>query len=441
MQKTQNKKNVNPREAAALDLLDWYRNGSIIYRRRQDLITQQNYALYRNLVSSIIRHKEKYLYFIKILTGRSLKKLDREVVICLLLGLVQLDQLSGIQDYAAVNESVELISFFKKPHLKGFINGNLRSFLRRKGELELGLEQQPLFVRTSHSEWMVERWKNQYGLAATEKICDANNRQPEVRVVLNPAFDREKIEDDLAEQYDIVGQHPEGFTLNNPAGLFDTKWADAGAFLVQDHSSQQINRLIDPLPKTCVLDACAAPGGKLFHMEWQFGEDIDQLVALEISEQRLHRLKINKYRFKSRVLLVRMDAACPGLTTGFDLILVDAPCSSTGTIQKHPELKWQRSESDILQNQQKQLLILNGLDKIVKVTGHILYVTCSLEKEENQDVIMKFLDKQARTFRHIPFSTEQVDEECLSPEGFYQCFPQKSAMGLFAALLQKTAEK
>ena len=361
-------------------------------------------------------------------------------MVCLMIGLVQLDILSGVQDYAAVNETVELIAFFKKPHLKGFINGNLRSFLRRKDELETGLGQQPLSIRSSHPTWMVERWQNQYGLATAEKICIANNHQPEIRVVLNPAFDREKIEADLAGSHEIVARHPEGFTLNNPAGLFDTKWAKAGAFLVQDHSSQQINRLIDPLPKSRVLDACAAPGGKLFHMEWQFKDDIDQLVALEISEQRLERLKANRKSFRSHALLARMDATVPALSAGFDLILVDAPCSSTGTIQKHPELKWQRNEKDIYQNQQNQLSILTGLEGLVKVAGHLLYVTCSLEKEENQDVIGKFLDKHAHTFRLVPFSTGQIEKEYLSPEGFYQCLPQESAMGLFAALLQKTSE-
>ncbi|MBT6499914.1 MAG: hypothetical protein HOK67_08410 [Deltaproteobacteria bacterium] len=441
MQKARIKKSFNSRQTAALDLLEWLRSGRIVYRRREDLATPQDYALYRNLVSSVIRHKGKFVFFIEVLTDRSLEKLDREVVICLLLGLAQLDQLSGIHEYAAVNETVELISFFKKNRLKGFINGNLRSFLRRRDELEEKLKQQPLSARSSHPEWMVKRWQNQYGRDKTEKMCTANNLLPRIRVIVNPAFDRENIEADLASRYEIDEQHSEGFTLNNPAGLFETQWADKGAFLVQDHSSQQINRLIQLLPKMCVLDACASPGGKLFHMEWRFEKEIDQLVALEISEMRLERLKANKKKYRSRAQLVRMDAACPALTTGFDLILVDAPCSATGTIQKHPELKWQRCEADILQNQQKQLAILNGLREVVKVNGYLLYVTCSLEKEENQIVIQKFLERQSHRYSLIPFSPAQVDESNLTPDGFYQCLPQESTMGLFAALLQRTAEK
>ncbi|MBU2643319.1 hypothetical protein KKI24_01320 [bacterium] len=437
MEKTRPKKSLSPRESAALDLLAWHLNGKIDYRHRSDLNSPQNYALYRNLVSSVIRYRDIYYFFIRTLTGRSIEKLDPEVVVCLMLGLAQMDELSGIHDHAAVNETVNLISFLRKPHLKGFINGNLRSFLRKKADLNIQLAKQPLSVQSSHPDWMVNSWVSQYGQAVTEETCIANNRQPKVRIVLNPAFDREKIEADLESRYEIIERHAEGFTVANPAGLFDTRWVDEGAFLVQDSSSQQINHLIEPLPKTCVLDACAAPGGKLFHMEWRFGIQIKQLVAIELSEQRLLRLKANQKRYRSRSILVRMDATCPALKSCFDLIVIDAPCSATGTIQKHPEVKWQRTRNDVLQNQQKQLSILTAMKNVVKENGYILYVTCSLEKEENQDVIQKFLENESRTFRQVPFSPAQADERMLTRDGFYQCLPGEFTMGLFAALLQK----
>ena len=441
MQKNRITKSLNSRQSAALDLLEWDRSDVMVYRQREDLATPQEYSLYRNLVSSVIRHRGKYAFFIERLTKRSLEKLDREVLICLLLGLAQLDQLTGMHEYAAVNETVELITFFKKNRLKGFINANLRSFLRRREELMVELKRQPLSVRSSHPAWMVKRWQNHYGKDITSDICQANNLLPKVRVVLNPVCDKASIEADLGSQYEIDERHSEGFTLNNPTGLFESDWAEKGAFLVQDHSSQQINHLIRPLPKTHVLDACASPGGKLFHMEWQYENDIDQLVALEISDARLERLKANKKRYCSRAKLVRMDAACPALKTYFDLVFVDAPCSATGTIQKHPELKWQRSESDIIQNQQKQLSILNGLHEVVKVNGYLLYMTCSLEKEENQGVIQKFLENQSHKYNQIPFSSAQANKNDLTPEGFFQLLPQKSTMGLFAALLQRKAVK
>jgi len=435
------KETLTPRQAAAMDLLEWYRAGKVVYRQRHQLSAQQDYALYRNLVSNTIRYRERFLFFIGALTGRSLKKLDHEVVICLMLGLVQLDLLSGVHDYAAVNETVNLMAFLKKPKLKGFINGNLRSFIRQKDDLVSRFEQQSLAIRTSHPQWMIQRWERQYGSKTTEKICHANNRTPEVRIVLNPAFDRQAIEADLDDQFKIVKQHKGGLTLQHPAGLFNTKWAAEGAFLVQDPSSQQINHLIDTLPKKRVLDACAAPGGKLFHMEWQFNNEIDTLVALDFSEERLTRLVSNWKTYHSRAMIVRMDATRPAFSSRFDLVLVDAPCSATGTIQKHPELKWQRREADLLQNQQKQLSILDGIKEVVQVNGHLLYVTCSMEKEENQNVIEAFLKKNSGTFQQVPFSPIQADQSLLTPEGFFQCLPGEETMGLFAGLLQKTADK
>ncbi|MFH2128899.1 MAG: transcription antitermination factor NusB, partial [bacterium] len=125
MEKARPKKSLSPRESAVLDLLAWHLNGKIDYRHRSDLNSPQDYAFYRNLVSSVIRYREIYYFFIRTLTGRSIEKLDPEVVVCLMLGLAQMDELSGIHDHAAVNETVNLISFLRKPHLKGFINGNL----------------------------------------------------------------------------------------------------------------------------------------------------------------------------------------------------------------------------------------------------------------------------------------------------------------------------
>lgn len=439
MLKTDLKKPLNPRQAAALDLLNWYRDGKISYRDRRDLDKPQSYPLYRNLVSSVIRYREKYLFYIKTLSGRSLDRLDPEAIVCLLLGIAQLDRFSGIHEYAAVNETVNLIVFLKRPRLKGFINGNLRSFQRKKKELETALDKQSLSIRTSHPEWMVKRWQKQYGPDATEKICLNNNRLPKVRIVINPAFDQTAIEADLDVQHNIIARHSEGFTLSQPAGLFDSRWAETGAFLVQDHSSQYINTLIQDLPKARVLDACASPGGKLFHLEWQFSSQIEVLVGLEISDERIKRLKVNRKRFGSQALIVRMDATRPGFSSLFDLALIDAPCSATGTIQKHPELKWQRQLTDIQQNQQRQLEILNGIKNVVKNLGYILYITCSMEKEENQELIQLFLKTNPDTFRQVSLSHEKIDPTLITKEGYFQCLPQETSMGLFAALLQKTS--
>ncbi len=390
------------------------------------------------MVGNVIRHKRKYAYLIENLSGRIIEKLDKEAVVCLMLGLTQLEQESRIDEYAAVNETVNLIAALGKPFLKGFINANLRTFLRKKRDLLSEFDKQALEIRTSHNSWMVERWRDQFGDLIATRVCEANNIQPHVQMVVKAKHSQRAIMADLiSKDYEITDHHSEGWTINNPSGLFETKWAKQGAFLIQDRSSQLINRLIKRLPKKWVLDACAAPGGKLFHMEWAYSPDIDELIALDVSNGRLKRLLTNKNTFQSRARIVQMDATNPALKKQFDLVMVDAPCSSTGTIRKNPEIKWIRQEIDLLRNQQIQVALLQGLMMCVRQGGHLLYITCSLEKEENQQVVEKFLENNSGAFRLVPIESDLVDREFLTSEGYFQCLPNSERMGTFAALMRR----
>jgi len=431
------RQSLSARQAAALDLLGWLQDGEIRYRERNQWENQQEYAFYRNLTGSVIRFWEKYRFYIEELTGRPVKKLDREAVVCLLLGLVQLDLLSGVQPYAAVHEAVSLVTYLKKPHLKGFINGNLRSFQRRRGELAEQLAAQSLAIRSSHPEWMIDRWQQQYGTEAAESICWENNRTPQMHIVINPAADPDTVIRDLGGSHQVADRHGAGLTLNDPHGLFDTRLAKSGAFLVQDPSSQLVGELIRNLPKRRLLDACASPGGKLFHLEWQFGRQIELLVAADLSAQRLQRLLANRNRFGSSAHIIQMDASQPALSERFDLVLVDAPCSATGTIRKHPELKWQRHPDDLAANQERQLRILEGIQSTVDEGGCLLYITCSLEQEENEEVIRRFMAKSQGAFHRAPFTPQDADPAFITAEGYFRCLPQEKAMGLFAALLKR----
>lgn len=432
------KTELSSRKAAANDLLSWIKTESILFRDRDYFCNNQDYTLYKFLVSNTIRHKRKYQFLINQLTNRSVAELDDEAVICLMLGLVQLEKEAKIDHHAAVNETVNLAAFFKKPFLKGFINANLRSYIRREKELNDEVKQQLIEIRTSHETEMVNRWKGQFGELITDRLCEANNVLPQVQIVINPAFDREEVVGDLSQQgFDVRENEIGSFTIGKPSGLFETKWAKQGAFLIQDFSSQLVNRLITDLPKKRILDACAAPGGKLFHLEWSYSKDIELLVALEISAIRIKRLKYNKNLFNSKALLIQMDALRTSFKTQFDLVLIDAPCSSTGTIRKHPEIKWNREKTDTIRNHEIQLALLRKLKDCVRSGGHILYATCSLEEEENQHVIEEFLEEFQNEFLSVPFQEKLTGCGKLTAEGYLQCLTTESQMGSFAALLQK----
>jgi len=428
----------DPRLTAAKDLLQWLRDGQLTYRQRSDFDSEVDSGFYRNLVGNVIRHYRKYRFLVEKLSARAADQLDPEVMICLMLGLVQLEETSRVKVHAAVNETVQLIAHLSRPHLKGFVNANLRSYTRKRETLLKQLAAQPFAVQTSHSDWMVDRWNRQFGEIQTQAICKANNHLPSISIILNPAFNSASLIDDLRNSgYELIANEAGGFIVSDPAGLFDTVWSRRGAFLVQDTSSHYINHLIAPLSKRRVLDACAAPGGKLFHLEWEQGTKIEELVAIDKSENRFHRLRENGRRYQSKALMLLMDATQLGFKDHFDLILVDAPCSSTGTIQKHPEIKWHRQEVDFERNQMNQLAILNGIKDQVKSGGHVLYITCSLENEENQAVIHRFLQDNPARFRMVPFTTDTITNQFLNAEGFFRCLPSYNRMGLFAGLLQK----
>lgn len=426
------------RMTAARDLREWLSSNRVKYATRETFSKEADYVFYRHLISNVIRHRNRYLFYIEKLTGKPQEKLDHEVLAVLMLGIAQLEPDSRIKEYAAINETVGLIAGLKKGYLKGFINANLRNYLRKRQALEISLQQQPLHIRTSHDKRMVERWIEQFGEAAATKICEANNLPPEVQVLLNPHFPKQKIVEDLsAEGFILADLHPGGFSVENPAGLFENEWLKRGAFIVQNRSFQKIIPSVASVPKSSVWDVCSAPGGKLIHIEWAFGHEIECLFGSDISVQRTLRLNQNLKTVQSRALTAVMNMKEPGLRKQFDLIILDTPCSATGTIRKHPEIKWNRSESDSRNNRQFQIQAMESVQSALKPGGHLLYITCSLEDEENREVVNAFLENHRSGFSLIPMKDLPVDQEDVTVEGFFQAFPSASGTGSFAAMIRK----
>lgn len=438
------KSSPKPRQKSARayaldDLLKWYESSEIKIRKRTDFVIPADFGLYRAIISNVIRYCERYLYLIGKITNRSLNKLDDDVQVVLMIGLAQLDQDGKVDEYAVVNETVQLMAYLKKPFLKGFINGNLRSYLRTREKLEMTLQKQKLSIKTSHPNWMIKRWEKFYGDEQAKLISENNNINPSVHIVLNPTFDKAKLLEQLTElgfKYEKLDSN--GYLVNNPSGLFDTELNQVGAFLVQDFSAQLLNSIIKPLPKKRLLDACASPGGKLFHFEWEFGDEIEKLVGFEISEGRIERLLENSKRYKSKAEILLQDALLiDDYQNQFDCVILDAPCSATGTIRKHPEIKWSREIDDFKDNQQNQLQLLNQVKKAVCKDGYLIYSTCSLEPEENQEVVASFLKENQDVFELVKIDPQNIPSSFISEDGCYQHLTSQHGMAAFAALFKR----
>jgi 16S rRNA (cytosine967-C5)-methyltransferase len=301
------------------------------------------------------------------------------------LGLYQLF-LTEIAEHAAVNETVALA----RQHERGLVNAILREAQRQKPALLAEIETWPLEDRFSHPDFLLRRWTGQYGAEATEALCRWNNESPPVYARLNPlARDGAALERVRREtEPSLVGpEHPEFFYVT---GAPNPEWLREGLVYVQDPSTALACRLLNPQPGERVLDACAAPGGKTSLLAAMM-ENGGTIVASDSSESRLLPLAENLARLGvANAETRRIDWTEPSeadLAEPFDAILLDAPCSNTGTMRRRIDVRWRLGERDFARQAETQRRLLASLARALKPGGRLVYSTCSLESTENEEVV------------------------------------------------------
>lgn len=395
-------------------------------------------ALLQNLLYGVLRWLESLRALLRPLLQKPLKNKDRDIELLLLMGLYQLHCMDAIPAHAAVNESVRLLPK-KKAWARGLINGVLRNFARTAPETRAQWLACCERARYSHPDWLIERLKTDWP-EAWEVMLEANNQNPPLSLRINPLkTDR----DSWMALPEVAAQKPLPHALSAQAVILETPcdvsrlpgYAE-GAFSVQDVAAQQAGFLLDPKPGERILDACAAPGGKTTHL-LELTHDEAHVFALEKDPQRIPRLQENLQRLGLHAQVRQGDAARPDDWWDgepFDRILLDAPCSATGIIRRHPDIKWHRTPADIEQLTTIQANILRVLWPLLKPGGRLLYSTCSVLAAENRLQIEAFLadtpDAQAVPISRLP---------CHGNPGC-QIFPGDADMdGFYYALLQKTA--
>ncbi len=304
------------------------------------------------------------------------------------LGLYQI-LLIDTAPHAAVFETVELAP----ARARGLINALLRRALREKIGLTTLPGEQPLATRFSHPEFLVAKWTKQFGPEATDQLCQWNNRPAPVYARINSL----KISAlDFLNKYPAAVPLPgrDGFaTLADPAEALRN-----GDCYVQDPSTALACALLAPLPDENVLDACAAPGGKSSCLAAMM-KNHGHLIAADRDEARLHRLQSNLARLSViNATTVRCDwrdpesiRAAQFQARSFHKILLDVPCSNTGVMRRRVDLRWRLRPDEFAIMQAQQLAILENVAPLLKPAGSLVYSTCSLEPEENEEVVEKFL--------------------------------------------------
>ncbi len=425
----------------------------LLHNRLDATTNERDAALATELVMGTLRWQRLIDFFIERYTKRKVSALDREVLIILRLGIYQLRHLTRIPSRAAVNETVELARRARKKSAAALVNAALRKAAAERESLiakflptELKTAD-ALALRYSHPTWLAEGWIRSFGEQQTVALMESNNRPPEqVCVLLNAAHREEAIE---SLRNDGVTLEP-GHLLYKAMIVRCGNLRKASAFRngwvgIQDEASQLVPLLLDARPRESVLDLCAAPGGKAMILANRVGPK-GRVVAADLRETRLQSMRTRIAGMDARnISLVALDGTRE-LPFGcqFDRILVDAPCSGTGTLARNPEIRWRLKPEDLTDLHQRQAKLVRSALAHLEPDGALLYSTCSLEPEENELVVREVLDSEPR-FRG---ETVEIPQEILAAgvnsatlvgeDGTFRTFPPRhSTDGFFAALIRR----
>lgn len=360
---------------------------------------------------------------------------DSDVHALLLVGLYQLMAMR-IPDYAAVTETVNATEMLNKNWARGLVNAILRSYLRQREDIEQAIQTDPEALY-AHPEWWIdeikEAWPQQW-----QAILDANNQHPPFSLRVNQQrLSRDQYLEKLQEANHSAHIIPEtkcGIILDEPIAAEELPGFFAGDISVQDGAAQIAAELLALSPHQRILDACAAPGGKLVHMleiEPQL-----TIIAIEKDKTRIPSIKENLTRLNMQAQCICNDAANVDAWWDkqlFDRILLDAPCSASGVVRRHPDIKLLRQPEDMEALAKEQHYLLKSLWPLLKPGGLFLYVTCSIFPEENERVLQSFLAT------HADAQEEKIDATWgLACDIGRQILPGMHQMdGFYFALLKK----
>ena len=362
-------------------------------------------GLLQELCYGVLRHLPELEYDVREFIKKPLTGKQRVGHFLMLVGVYQI-KYTRIPDHAAFNETVSACKPLKCDHLKGLINGVLRNLQRQQAakeseDSEVSPTELPDAIAFNHPSWLIKKVQ----LAYPEKwqdVLNANMQRPPMWLRVNQLHHnvdeylallvKENIEHLLVDEKSGAIRLTEAIDVNKLPG-FQQGWVS-----IQDGAAQQAARLLDCQPDDNVLDCCAAPGGKTCHI-LEYSPKIKAMSAIDIEATRLERVKENLQRLNLTAKVIAADAAAPAEKWWdgelFDRILLDAPCSGTGVIRRHPDIKWLRKGQDIAALGELQQDILKNIWSLLKPGGTLLYATCSILPEENSQQVQHFIENNS----------------------------------------------
>jgi len=440
---------VSPARAAAFDILlrvegEKAYASELLHAPSQAKLSAADHRLTTELVMGTLRWRSVLDRQIEKHASQPLEKLDVEVLIALRLATYQLLFLSRVPERAAVHESVELVKRARKRSAVSFVNAVLRKLAGCKAAEMPAISQAgdaaALAGRSAHPQWLVQRWEREFGLTAARQICEYDQQSPETSVRLNAV----EAEGELLRDGIVLapGRLLASARRLQSGDITKTKAFAERRVTIQDEASQLVALLVGH--GTRILDCCAAPGGKARMLARQNPEA--QITAVELHPHRAHLLR--ELVPEKNVQVVAADVRQLPLAGRFDRVLADVPCSGTGTLARNPDIKWRLKLDDIADLQQRQSAILRAAMQYVAPGGRLVYSTCSLEREENQEVVEQALAAEP-AFRvrdcHQELERLQAEGELTNPDldsllsgPYLRTIPgAQPCDGFFAAVLER----
>ena len=404
-------------------------------------------SMITHIVYGTLRMRGRLDWIIGYLYKGDFHSMDASIKNILRTGLYQLLFTDRIPDFAIVDEAVEIT---KKIHPagSGLVNAILRNSIRKIGKITYpDVDKEPahhISVLHSHPLSMVKKWIQTFGIEETALLCKANNEIPPLVLRVNTLrINREKLIDEYSRQgMDVKATFfsPDGLIVTHPAiPVRETAFYSAGQIQVQDEASQLISHLVDPKPGENVLDVCAGTGGKTTHLA-AIMNNSGRIIALDIGEKKIAALKKNAARLDVTNIVTQIGDAreMPGeaFYDSFDRILVDAPCTGLGTLRRNPEIKWRTTEEDPKKFSALQKTILASAVPYLKKGGHLIYSTCTITPDENEEVIEDFMAHH-RDFICI-HPPDAINSLLVDDRGYFRSYPHKHGTdGFFGAVLVK----
>ena len=442
----------NPRQLAFLALRSIQRDAFAdvaLDRVLQDAeLNSQDRRLATELVYGSVRRQRTLDTLIDQLGKKKSHQQPPDLRAILHLGLYQLRYLNQIPASAAVNTTVELAKQNGFAGLSGFVNGLMRQYIRlaESGDDPLQLPLDPvkrLGTLHSYPDWIIQVWLEQLDLAETEQLCEWMNRPPHIDLRINPLRTSLEAVEAAMQAAGVAVKRllhlPQALRLLEPAGSIQKlPEFQSGWWMVQDASAQLVSYLVDPQPGEFVIDACAAPGGKALHLA-ELMQDQGTIWACDRTSSRLKKLKENAERLgiHSTEISIGDSRDQPQFVGKGDRVLLDAPCSGLGTLNRHADARWRQTPERVRELATLQQELLTAAATWLKPDGVLVYATCTLHPQENEQAIAAFLD-QHPGWQIEPPPPNSPAAAFAAPQGWVKVWPHRQQMdGFFMVRLKR----